>query len=219
MKNRVLWIVLVLLISVFILSGIWSFIIWQKEPTTHTFQTSPQADIYKLSFGHDHTTSSPHHQAALKFAELVEARSKGRVEIEIFPNQQLGTGHQMVEQVREGTLPIALLPAARLTGIAPAMQYIDLPFLFPNRQDAYEMLEGEIGEKLLAQLEPFGLIGCAFWESGFKQLTANKSIRQPADYKGLKVRVMKSPIIRDQFESYGAQALPIDFHQLHHAVF
>jgi len=218
MKNRKLWIVLVLLISVFVLSGIWTFLTRQKETATHTFQTAPKIEIYKLSFGHDHTTSSPHHQAALKFAELVEARSKGRVEIEIFANQQLGTGHQMVEQVREGTLPIALLPTARLTGIAPAMQYIDLPFVFPKREDAYEILEGEIGKKLFAQLEPFGLIGCAFWDSGFKQLTANKPIRKPADYKGLKVRVMKSSIIRDQFESYGAQAIPIDFHQLHQAL-
>ncbi len=218
MRNRTSWIVLFLLISTIVLIVTLFFTGKQDKPSYQTSQTSPQPEIYKLSFGHDHTTSSPHHQAVLKFAELVEARSKGRVKIEIFPNQELGTGHQMIEQLREGVLPIALLPAARLTGIIPAMQYIDMPFVFSNREDAYELLEGEIGKKLYAQLEPFGLIGLAFWDSGFKQFTANRQIRQPDDYKGLKVRIMKSPIIREQFESYGAQAIPIDFHQLHQAL-
>lgn len=217
MKSRLLWFVLVLLILMFIYSVIEPFIAEKKGNAPVT--TPPaQTEIYRLSLGHDHKTSSPHHQAALRFAELIKTKSNGRVEVEVFPDQQLGTGHQMVEQVREGTLPIALLPAARLTGIAPAMQYIDLPFLFPKREDAYELLEGDVGKMLFDQLEPLGIIGCAFWDSGFKQLTANIPIRKPADYNGLKVRVMKSPIIRDQFESYGAQVVPIDFHQLHQAL-
>ncbi len=218
MKNRISWIVLFLLISIPVVIATWFFTTRQDKPSFETSQTSPQIEKYILRFGHDHTTSSPHHQAALKFAELVEARSKGRVKIDIFPNQELGSGHQMLELVREGILPFALLPAARLTGIVPAMQYIDMPFVFPNREDAYELLEGEIGKKLSAQLETFGLLGCAFWDSGFKQFTANRPIRQPDDYRGLKVRVMKSPVIREQFESFGAQAIPIDFHQLHQAL-
>ncbi len=124
----------------------------------------------------------------------------------------------MLEDAREGILAIALLPAARLTGIAPAMQYIDLPFLFPSKEDAYVMLEGEPGKRLLAQLEPLGLVGCAFWDSGFKQFTANRPIRKPVDFKGLKVRIMKSELIRDQFESLGARPIPIDFHQLYQAL-
>ncbi len=214
--SRILWLSLLALILV--LGYLW-VTFFPKEPGTRTSSNSTALpEVYKLSLGHDHVTSSPHHQAALKFAELVETRSNGRVQITVYPRQQLGTGHQMVEQLREGSLPIALLPTARLTGIAPIMQYIDLPFLFPSREDAYELLAGEIGKLLFDKLEPLGIIGCAFWDSGFKQLTANKLIRTPADYEGLKVRVMKSPIIRAQFEAYGAQAIPIDFQQLYQAL-
>ena len=95
----------------------------------------------------------------------------------------------------------------------PELQLIDLPFLFSSREEAYPILDGKPGKHLLELLEPQGLIGFTFWESGFKQFTANKEIRTPEDFKGLNIRVMKSRFIMEQFKAFGANPIPIDFRQ------
>jgi len=93
------------------------------------------------------------------------------------------------------------------------MQYADLPFYFLSRQDLYDMLDGEPGEIILNDMKSIGLRGVTFWENGFKQLTANFPILSPKDLQGKKIRVMKSRIIMEQFESFGAIPLAIDFHR------
>lgn len=174
--------------------------------------------VYRLRFGHDMPVDSAQHVAALKFADIVNHKSDGRVRVKVFPAQQLGNDHEMIEAAREGKLAIVLPPTAKLSTLVPSMQYSDLPFLFPEREDAYELLDGEPGKILLQQLRPYGLVGVAFWESGFKQFTANKGIRSPEDLKGLKFRVMKSRIIMDQFKALGARPIPIEFHRTYEAL-
>jgi tripartite ATP-independent transporter DctP family solute receptor len=124
----------------------------------------------------------------------------------------------MIEAARSGKLAIILPPTAKLSTLIPSLQYPDLPFLFPEREDAYELLDGEPGKTLLKELESYGLVGVTFWESGFKQFTANKEIRTPEDFSGLKFRVMKSRIIMDQFKALGAHPIPIDFHKTYQAL-
>lgn len=173
---------------------------------------------HTLRFGHNISEDSAMHEAALKFAALVRQRSNGRLVIEIFPNQTLGNDHQMVEMARTGELDMVLTPTAKMSALVPAMQYADLPFLFPSREDAYALLDGEAGTLLLAQLPAQGLIGVTFWENGFKQFTANKPIHGPEDFSGLNIRVMESQMILDQFKAFGANPIPIDFHQTYQAL-
>lgn len=173
---------------------------------------------YTLRFGHNITEDSAMHVAAVKFASLVRQRSNGRLLVELFPNQALGNDLQMVEMARNGKLDIVLTPTAKLSTLVPAMQYADLPFLFPGREDAYALLDGEVGSLLLDQLPAHGLIGVTFWENGFKHFTANKPIHGPEDFSGLNIRVMASQIILDQFKAFGANPIPIDFHQTYQAL-
>lgn len=183
--------------------------------------TLPQADKnppQTLRFGHNIKEDSAMHVAALKFADQVKQKSQGRLLIEIFPNQELGNDHRMVEMARAGELDILLTPTAKMSTLIPAMQYADLPFLFPTRQDAYALLDGEVGSLLLDQLPAYGLIGVTFWENGFKHFTANKAIHSPDDFAGLNIRVMKSQIIVDQFKAFQAKPIPIDFHQTYQAL-
>lgn len=168
--------------------------------------------IYHLSFAHDITEDSAIHQGALRFANLVKERSQGQVLIDIYPKQQLGNDHQMVEKARSGEIDIVLTPTAKLGIIVPQMQYADLPFLFRTREDAHTLLDGEVGQILFRYLEPTGLQGVTFWENGFKHFTANRPITKPADFQGLKIRTMQSRIIMDQFQTMGATPIPIDFH-------
>jgi len=173
---------------------------------------------YVMKFGHDMPEDSAQHVAALKFRDLVAERTKGRVEVRVFPAQQLGTDPEMVQQAQLGTLEIVLPPTAKLSGFAPELQLADLPFLFPSKEICYQVLDGPVGEKLLKKLERIGLEGVAFWESGFKQMTANKPLRRPEDFAGMKVRVMESPILIAQYRQVKANPIPIDFAETYNAL-
>ncbi|MGE4545417.1 MAG: DctP family TRAP transporter solute-binding subunit [Pedobacter sp.] len=196
-----------------------SSIIWTRKWRMVGTAPAYSNKVYKLQFGHDLAADSAQHVAALKFASLVEQRTAGRVNIRVYPDHQLGNDHEMIEATRNGDLAITLAPTAKLSSIVPAMQYVDLPFLFPSREDAYELLDGEPGRMILEQLNAYGLVGVTYWEIGFKQFTANRSIRLPSDFNGLNVRVMKSPLIMDQFKAFGANPIPIEFQQTYQALF
>ncbi|MES9877152.1 MAG: DctP family TRAP transporter solute-binding subunit [Candidatus Sedimenticola sp. PURPLELP] len=174
--------------------------------------------LYNLRFGHNIPVSSALHLASLRFAEAVEEKTGGEVRITVYPAQQLGNDHQMVEMARAGELDIILTPTAKMSVPVPAIQYADLPFYFPTPDDLYEMLDGEPGQMLLNKLRSIGLIGVAFWENGFKHFTGNKPLQTPEDFEDLKIRTMKSRIIMEQFKSFGAHPIPIDFHATRQAL-
>ncbi len=173
---------------------------------------------WNMKFGHDMPEDSAQHVAALKYADLVKERTKGQVEIKVFPAQQLGTDPEMVQQAQMGTLEIVLPPTAKISGFAAQLQLADLPFLFPSKQICYQVLDGPVGDKLLALLDAKGLKGISFWESGFKQITANKAIRKPEDFAGMKVRVMESPLLIAQYKQVKANPVPIDFAETYNAL-
>jgi tripartite ATP-independent transporter DctP family solute receptor len=173
---------------------------------------------WTMKFGHDMPEDSAQHVAALKYAELVKERTKGQVEVKVFPAQQLGTDPEMVQQAQMGTLEIVLPPTAKISGFAAQLQLADLPFLFPSKETCYQVLDGPVGDKLLALLDAKGLKGVSFWESGFKQITANKAIRRPEDFAGMKVRVMESPLLIAQYKQVKANPVPIDFAETYNAL-
>lgn len=173
---------------------------------------------WNMKFGHDMPEDSAQHVAAIKFAQLVKERTKGQVEVKVFPAQQLGTDPEMVQQAQMGTLEIVLPPTAKISGFSASLQLADLPFLFPSKEICYQVLDGPVGDKLLAKLEEKGLKGLSFWESGFKQMTANKPIRKPEDFAGMKVRVMESPLLIAQYKQVKANPIPIDFSETYNAL-
>jgi C4-dicarboxylate-binding protein DctP len=177
-----------------------------------------EPEALSLRFGHNTPENSALHQASLRFASEVNRKSQGKVVVEVFPAQQLGNDHQMVEMARNGELDILLTPTAKMSVPVPAMQYADLPFLFPSREDVYAMLDGEPGRILLSKLREIGLMGVTFWENGFKHFTGNEAFITPQAFADKKIRVMKSRIIMDQFRAFGAEPVPIDFHATRQAL-
>ena len=171
-----------------------------------------------IKLGHDQPDTSTHHAAAEKWKELVEERTGGAVTVEIFPASQLGSGTQMVEQVQAGALEAAVLPTAWVAPLAPSVQVLDLPFLFPSREVAYRVVDGPAGEAILAPLEKVSIKGVAFWESGFKQFTGNFPIEKPGDYQGTKIRTMPAEVIQEQFKAFGASPTTINFSELYNAL-
>lgn len=171
-----------------------------------------------IKLGHDQPESSPHHQAAVKFKEMVESGSGGKLTVQIFPASMLGSGTQMVEQVQAGALEAAALPTAWIAPLAPSVSVLDLPFLFPSRAVAYNVIDGPVGAEILKPLNKVNIEGVVFWESGFKQFTGDFPIRTPDDYKGHKIRTMPAPVIMEQFKAFGATPTPINFKELYSAL-
>ena len=171
-----------------------------------------------IKLHHDLMEGTPQDLGAEKFKEIVETETDGRVSIEIYPAGQLGDDVEAIEMIQTGAIQAGLIPTAKISGHAPALQLPDLPFLFPDRETCYKVLDSEIGMELLAGLEEIGLKGTAFWESGFKQFTANKAIHTPEDFKGLKIRVMQSPVIIEQFKAMGSTPVPIAFSETYNAL-
>lgn len=197
--------------------ALWLFLSPSEKPMPQQ-AANPAPTARPLRLGLNIAAGSALHAAALRFAEQVGQRSQGKLTVSVHPDQQLGNDDQTLEMARNGELDLVLTPTAKLSSAIPAMQYADLPFYFSGREELYAMLDGEPGQMLLSQLGAIDLVGLTFWENGFKQFTANVPIRSPRDFAKLRIRTMKSPLIIDQFESLGAQAIPIDFHATYKAL-
>jgi C4-dicarboxylate-binding protein DctP len=171
-----------------------------------------------IKVAHDQPERSSHHQAALKWKELVEARTGGKYQVRMYPAMLLGSGTQMVEQTQAGALEVSILPTGWIAPLAPTVQVLDLPFLFPSREVAYRVIDGPVGREILAPLSKVSIEGVTFWESGFKQFTGNFPIREPKDYSGKKIRTMPAPVIQEQFRAFGSTPVALDFKELYSAL-
>lgn len=207
-RNLAALLVTVLLLSL-VISGCGS-----KE-VSDTPGKADSGKVIEIGYGHGFMPDTPHHKAAIKFKEEVEAATDGRVKVNLFPSGQLGSAREMFEGLQMGTQEIALVPTARISGFAPELQLFDLPFLFPNREIGYKVMDGEVGTELLDNLKSQKIKGVAFYEDGYKHFTSNKPISKLEDFKGQKFRTMESPIIISQFKALGANPTPIDFGELY----
>ncbi len=176
------------------------------------------APKWTAKFGHDQPEKSPHHDGALYFKKLVEEGSNGEIAIKLYPTQLLGTGLQMSEMVQAGALEILAIPTSNMQVLQPALQVLDLPFLFPDTRILDQVLDGPISEAIYKPLAAKNILGLNWFYSGFKQFTANFPIRKPEDFKGHKIRVMPAPVLREQFKALGASPVPIDFQELYNAL-
>lgn len=182
--------------------------------------TTPVAMAKELRFGH---VSPPFHgqnQGSLAFAKYVEEKTKGAIKINVFPMGQLGAEMSMAEQVQSGTLEMASITTAVLQNFVPQAAVLDLPFVFPNRETAYAVLDDkEFQKKFFDYFTPKGFQAIGFTENEFRDITNSKRpIRKPEDLKGLKIRVMQSPIYLDTFNQVGASAVPMAFPEIYNAL-
>ncbi|SDK94500.1 TRAP transporter substrate-binding protein [Natronincola ferrireducens] len=171
-----------------------------------------------IRLGHDLLEDTHQHYGALEFKKMVEEKTDGRIEVQVFPAGQLGTDIEIAEMMQSNAVEAGLVPTAKLSGFHAPLQLIDLPFLFPSREITYKLLDSELADDLFQPMEKIGLKGLAFWESGFKQFTANKEIRKPSDFEGLQIRVMESPLLIAQYRALGANPIPIDFSETYNAL-
>lgn len=182
-----------------------------NQQTSSTGQ--PQKKIIKVGIGLNE--QSPQYKGLEKFKEMVEKGSNGRFEVQLYANSQLGDDVKMMEALRMGTQEMTCPSTAPIAGLSKKFMVFDLPFLFPNEKVADQVLDGPVGQKILDSLTEKGIIGLAYWENGFRQLTNNKrEVKTPADLKGLKIRTMENPVHLATFRALGANPTPMPFGEL-----
>jgi C4-dicarboxylate-binding protein DctP len=174
------------------------------------------APKYTLKVGHNQMEKTVRQKAALKFKSLVEERSKGEIQVQVYPAQQLGNDLERLQALQMGTLEASISALPRMASALPAVQVFDLPFLFPSYEVLFKVADGKVGKELSDQMEKkLKIKGVSFWHTGFKQFTANTPIRKPDDFQGLKVRTMENPLLIAQYRALGGNPVPIDFHELY----
>ncbi len=171
--------------------------------------TLASAQTITLQMGHGAQASHPSQFGCERVAELVAERSGGRLQIEVFPNRQLGEEREMVEGLQLGTVDITVVSTGPLGGFVPQINVIDLPFLFRDAAHAYAVFDGPIGDQLLEPFSDVGIKAVAFWENGWRHLTAKRLVQQPGDLTGVKIRTMENVVHMDAFSALGAGPIPM----------
>lgn len=175
-------------------------------------------ETIKIIVSHNNPQDSPEDRGMQAFKELVEEKTGGRVQVEIYPALQLGSMREQVEATQGGAIHITQQPTAVLSTFVPMYELVDFPYLWPDFDTVFTVLDGEIGKRISAEAEKEGLVGLGWMASGFKQFTARVPITSPDDMKGLQMRVMPAPLLSAQMEAWGARPVPIEFGELYNAL-
>ncbi|MCD2514427.1 TRAP transporter substrate-binding protein [Comamonas endophytica] len=177
-----------------------------------------QAQDFKpriVRFGYGLVEDSNQGRAVRLFAKEVEKATGGKMKVRAIGNAALGSDTQMQQALIGGAQEMMVGSTATLVGIAPQMALWDTPFLINNTREADALLDGPVGDKVRATLEPKGLVGLVYWENGFRNLTNNKNpINRLEDMNGIKLRVMQNNVFLDSFKALGANAVPLPFSEL-----
>jgi len=148
-----------------------------------------------------------------------QAKSDGKMKLRVFYDGVLGADLSATQSVRTGSIDMTLTSTAPLVSMIPALGVFDLPFLFDTPEEADQVLDGTVGNWLLEQLPAVGVVGLGWWENGFRNATNSKhAVANLADFGGLKMRVMQSPIALDLFNTLGTNAMPLSFSELYSAL-
>ena len=172
-----------------------------------------------IKFSHVVASDTPKGRAAERFKQLAEERTGGRVKVEVYPNSTLYKDGEEMEALQLGSVQM-LAPSVSKFGPlgVPAFEVFDLPFIFPNRDVLNRVINGPLGRSLFQRLESKGIIGLAYWDNGFKVMSANRPLHMPADFKGLKMRIKSSKVLDAQMRALGALPQVMAFSEVYQAM-
>lgn len=165
----------------------------------------------KLKFGHPYNELHPLARGAQQFADIIKEKTGGKIMISVHPNSTIGSSRALVESMQIGVVDFALVPTTNVASFYPPLDIFYLPFIFRDREHAYAVSDGPVGEKLYADmLAKIGIRTIAMFESGFRTITTrDKKIETPEDMKGIKFRVVNNPLNVATFKALGANVTPM----------
>ncbi|WGS22476.1 MULTISPECIES: TRAP transporter substrate-binding protein [unclassified Bradyrhizobium] len=172
-----------------------------------------------IKFSHVVASDTPKGKAADKFKELAEKYTNGKVKVEVYPNSTLYKDKEELEALQLGAVQM-LAPSNSKFGPIGIKEFevFDLPYILPDLKALRKVTDGPLGAKLLKKLDSKGMTGLAYWDNGFKQMSANKKLVAPTDYKGLKFRIQSSKVLEAQFRSLGAIPQVMAFSDVYQAL-
>jgi C4-dicarboxylate-binding protein DctP len=158
-----------------------------------------------IKFSHVVASDTPKGKAADKFKELAEKYTDGKVKVEVYPNSTLYKDKEELEALQLGPVQM-LAPSNSKFGPIGIREFevFDLPYILPDLKTLRKVTDGPLGARLLKLLDAKGMTGLAYWDNGFKEMTANKKLVQPSDFKGLKFRIQSSKVLEAQFRALGS---------------
>jgi C4-dicarboxylate-binding protein DctP len=171
-----------------------------------------------IKFCHVVAVDTPKGQAAEYFKKLVEERSGGKMVVEVYPNSSLFDDKNVMEPLMTNAIQMAAPAFSKFTKFAPQLQLFDLPFLFNDPDHLHKVTTGPVGQKVLSVVGKKGLVGLAFWDNGFKELSANKPLLLPQDADGLKFRIMSSKVLEAQMKAVGGNPQVLPFSEVYSAL-
>lgn len=180
---------------------------------------SGESDVRVLKLGHGLDPSHSVHKAMVYMAERVKEESNGKMRIDIYPSQQLGSERELLELLQIGSLDITKVSSSVLEGFEPLYKIFSVPFLFENQEHRFAVYDGEIGRELLDAGQSIRLVGLTYYDAGTRSFyTKDRPIRRPEDLEGMKIRVQESPASIRMVNMLGGSATPISFGELYTAL-
>src|SRR5579872_1567436 len=172
-----------------------------------------------IKFSHVVAADTPKGKAAEKFKELAEKYTNGKVKVEVYPNSTLYKDKEELEALQLGAVQM-LAPSNSKFGPIGIKEFevFDLPYILPDLKTLRKVTDGPLGARLLTLLDKKGMTGLAYWDNGFKQMSANKKLVAPSDYKGLKFRIQSSKVLEAQFRELGAIPQVMAFSDVYQAL-
>ena len=172
-----------------------------------------------IKFSHVVAPDTPKGKGADRFKELAEKYTNGKVKVEVYPNSSLYKDKEEVEALQLGAVQM-LAPSLAKFGPLGAREFevFDLPYILPDKAALRRVCDGDLGAKLFKKLESKGIVGLAYWDNGFKIMSANKPLREPADFHGLKMRIQSSKVLEAQFKALGALPQVLPFSDVYQAM-
>jgi len=181
--------------------------------------TPAVADPIVIKFSHVTAPGTPKGKAADKFAELAAAYTGGKVKVEVYPNSQLYKDKEEVEALQLGAVQMLAPALSKFASLGvKEFEVFDVPFLFADKAALNRVTNGAIGKRLFTKLESKGFSGLAYWDNGFKIMSANVPLRTPEDFLGLKMRIQSSAVIEAQMKALGAVPQKMAFSEVYQAL-
>ena len=178
-----------------------------------------QAQAVKLTLGHGAAPGNPRHEASVKFAEVLKAKTGGRIEVQVAPSAQLGDDAAMVTALRTGALDMSANSQGAVANAVSEFNAYGMPFLFSNAAAAFKLLDGPLGKELADKAAEKGMVLLGTWDNGIRHMTNSKRpITKVEDMKGLKMRTPPDAVLVDIMQALGADAQQIKFSELYVAL-
>jgi tripartite ATP-independent transporter DctP family solute receptor len=177
------------------------------------------AQVVTLRLATQTLPGTAQYDGASKFAELVAKKSSGKLAVKVFGDGALGGDLQVISSLQRGSVEISLMNASLLNGVAKEFAILDFPFLFDSEEEAYSVLDGPIGQRLIDLLPAKGIVGLSYPELGFRHIhNSRHPVTRLEDLQGLKLRAIQTPIYVETLSALGANAVPLPFPDLYHVL-